>query len=199
MPDADPVDTLDDDEELDDTIPPGSLMPTSSPPDFFSHAIRLTANILPLTPLPLRTFSTDTTAFHLNRYPDLPSLTIDEVAVKFKLPDLQAALSDYIRRMRDLQLSTLTIGQRRISPTDAELPFSDLQVWYSAHVQVQLADSSTDVSTPCRVCAEPPSSKWPFGRYDTVLIFDGSEPGQGLQGIVGLQLQYSGPDVITRL
>jgi hypothetical protein len=181
VPDTDPVNTPDD-EDSDDIIQSDGLTPTSSPPDFFSQAIRLAANVSPTTPLPLRTFSTDTTGFRLNRYPDLPSLTVDEAAVKFKLPDLRAALADYVRRMRDLQLSTLTIGQRRLSPADAVLPFSDLQVWHSARVQVRSADPPTDVSTPCRVCAEPPSSEWPFGRYDTVLISNGSTPGRGLQG-----------------
>jgi hypothetical protein len=54
-------------------------------------------------------------------------------------------------------------------------------VWYSARVQVQSTDSA-DASDPRRICAEPPSLEWPFGRYDTVLLSDGSAPGQGLRG-----------------
>lgn len=110
MSDAEPVDTLDD-EYLETVDPPDSLAPTPSPPDFFSQAIQLAAGVSPLTPLPLRKFCTDTTGFHLNRNPDLLPSTVDEVAIKFKLPDLRAALADYIQQMWDLQSSTFKIGQ----------------------------------------------------------------------------------------
>jgi hypothetical protein len=181
VPDTEPIDALLDDEDSEDVNQLDSLAPMSSPPDFFSKAAQLAANVSPSTPLPLRTFCTDKTGFRLNRRPDLPLLMVDEVAIRFKLPDLRAALSDYIRQMRELQLTTFTIGQRRLSPPDAALPFNHLQVWYSTRVQVRLVDS-TDMSTPHRVCAEPPSSEWPFGRYDTVLLSNGSTPGQGLHG-----------------
>ena len=125
---------------------------------------------------------TDSTAFHLNWHPNLTPLTVDEVAAKFKLLDLRAALADYIQHIQDLQSSTFKIGQRRLSRADTELPFSHLQVWHSTHIQVQ-SINSTDASIPHRVCAEPPSPEWPFGRYDTVLLSDGSAPGQGLHGM----------------
>jgi hypothetical protein len=179
------MDAPNEDEDTDDRF--NGLAPTSSPPDFFSQAAKLATNISPSTPLPLRTFSTDTTAFHLNRHPDIPLLTVDEVAVNFKLPDLRAVLSDYVRRMRDLRSSTFTIGQRCLSPADAILPFDHLQVWHSARVQVR-SPYSMDVSDPCRVCAEPPSSDWPFGQYDTVLLSDGTTPGRGLHGMFSLKL-----------
>jgi hypothetical protein len=175
--DTDPVDILEDEElinadngnQLDD-IPLASSPP---PPDLFTRAIQLAASISPSTPLPLRTFHSESTAFHLNRRPDLARLTVDEVAVKFNLPDLRPALADYIQRARSLQSSMFKIGQRRFSSADAELPFSHLRVWYSARVQVRSTDS-TDLSDPRRVCASPPSPEWPFGRYDTVLLSDGS-------------------------
>jgi hypothetical protein len=177
-----PVVTPDDNEDVDNVIYSGSLAPESSLPDFFLQAGQLAASVSPSTPLPLRTFCTDTTGFRLNRHPDLPLSTVDEVAAKFKLPDLRAALSDYVRHMRDLRSSTFTIGQRRLSPPDSELPFDHLQVWYSVRVQVRSANLSADVTTPHRICAEPPSPEWPFGRYDTALRSDGSTPGPGLQG-----------------
>jgi hypothetical protein len=46
---------------------------------------------------------------------------------------------------------------------------------------VQSTDA-TDVSIPIKVCTEPPSPEWPFGRYDSVLLPDGSATGQGLSG-----------------
>jgi len=184
-PSAHSTDTPNDEEpteHIDRDDQPDESPLTNPPPDLFSQAVQLSASVSPSTPLPLRTFCTDSTAFCLNRHPDILQLTVDEVAAKFKLPDLRPALADYIRHARDLQLSTFKIGQRRFSPTNADLPFSHLQVWYSARVQVRSTDS-TDTTVPRRVCAEPPSSAWPFGRYDTVLISNGSTPGQGLHGM----------------
>ena len=186
MPDTDPTDVSDDGERFEDTdnvnypdVPPLA----APPPNFFSQAVQLAASVSPSTPLPLRTFCTGSTAFHLNRRPDLAPLTVDEVAVKFRLPDLRAALADYIRHVQDLRSSMFKIGQRRLSRANTELPFTHLRVWYSTRVQVQSIDS-TDVSVPHRVCAEPPSLEWPFGRYDTVLLSDGSAPGRGLHGML---------------
>jgi hypothetical protein len=182
--DEEPLEDPDNVDQLDD------LLLAVPPPDFFSQAAQLAASVSPSTPLPLRTFCTDSTAFHLNRRPNLALLTVDEVAAKFKLPDLRAALADYIRHVRDLQSSMFKIGQRRLSHADAELPFTHLRVWYSTRIQVQSIDS-TDPTVPRRVCAEPPSDEWPFGRYDTVLLSNGSTPGQGLYGTLGSQYRYS--------
>ena len=183
MSDTGPAGTLDDEgpNNTDDSDQLDDILPASSPPDLFTQAVQLSASISPSTPLPLRMFHSESTAFHLNRHPNLVELTVDEVAVKFKLPDLHPALADYIRHARELQSPTFKIGQRQSARTNAELPFSHLRVWYSARVQVRSTDSM-DVSDPQRVCAEPPSLEWPFGRYDTVLLSDGSAPGQGLHG-----------------
>lgn len=167
----------------DDTDSSNDPSLAAPPPDLFSRALQLATSVSPLTPLPLRTFSTKSTAFHLNRRPDLGPLTVDEVAIKFKLPDLRSAIADYLHRVRDLQPSPFKIGHRQLSRADAELPFTHLRVWYSTRVQVQSTDSM-DSSIPIKVCAEPPSTSWPFGRYDTVLLPDGSTPGQGLLGMI---------------
>jgi hypothetical protein len=182
--DTDPAGTPDSVEPLEDSDgvdQPNDLSLVTPPPDLFSQAIQLLTSVSPSTPLPLRTFSTDSTAFHLNRNPDLAPQTIDEVAIQFDLPGLRAALADYIQRARDLQSSTFKIGQRQLSRANAELPFTHLRVWYSARVQVRSTDS-VDMSVPVKVCAEPPSPEWSFGRYDTVLLSDGSPPGRGLRG-----------------
>lgn len=182
MSDTDPVDSLDDEDDTNNNDPLDDLPPTTSPLNFFTQAVQLSMNISPSTPLPLRTFCIENTAFHLNRHPNLVESTIEEVAVKFGLPDLRPALADYIQRTRNLQSATFKIGQRRSAHSKPELPFDRLRVWYSVRIQVRLTDSA-DVSDVRRVCAEPPSPDWPFGRYDTVLLSDGSAPGQGLHGM----------------
>lgn len=122
------MDTPDEEEDAEDVSYSDGLAPTSLPPDFFLQAIQLAKGVSPSTPLPLQTFCMDSTRFHLNWLPNLPSLTVDEVTIKFKLPDLWAALSNYVQCMQELQSSIFTIGQRRLSPADAALPFNHLQV-----------------------------------------------------------------------
>ena len=112
----------------------------SSQPNLFSRAMWLSSNITPLTPLPLRTIHTETTVFQLNFRPSLPCISIDDAATKFKLPNLRPALADYIHRSQDLQSPMAKIGQRRLSPPDAMLPFTHLQVWYSVWMQMRSSD-----------------------------------------------------------
>lgn len=166
--------------------------------DLFSRAARLSANVTPTTPLPLRTLYTDTTAFQLNFHPSLAKITVDEAATKFKLPDLRAALADYIRRSRDLQSPAFKIGQRRSSPPNAAIPFTHLRVWYSVRMQMRSSDAA-GLTDPQRVRAMPATDGWPFGRYDTVLLSNGTMPGPGLGGNSVIPLSPLNADVNKRL
>ena len=185
-PDND-TDTYHGEDEDEDENTPG-YPNLSSQPDLFTRAIQLATNISPSTPLPLRTQCTKSTAFQLNFHPSIPSMTVDEVASLFKLPDLRPAIADYIRRARDLRSPIFKIGQRRSSHPSAELPFTHIQVWYSVRMQMRTSDVE-GMTDPQRVCAAPPSDDWPFGRYDAVLVSNGTEPGPGLGGII-LHLIY---------
>lgn len=153
----------------------------SPQPDLFSRAAWLSSNVTPLTPLPLRTLHTETTAFQLNFRPSLPFISIDDAATKFKLPDLCPALADYVLRSRDLRSSTAKIGQRRVSPPNAALPFTHVQMWYSVRMQMRLSDT-TGLTDPQRVSAMPATGDWLLGRYDTVLLLNGTATWPGLGG-----------------
>ena len=176
--DQDPADDTSD--ENDERTPHGPST-TTQQQDFFAHSAWLSNNITPSTPLPLRTFHTETTAFQLNRLPSLKEVTVEEVATKFKIPDLCPALADYVRRVRTLDSTIFKLGQRRTSSPDADLPFTHLNVWYSARMQMQTTDA-TGITTPQRVCASPSSAEWPFGHYDTVLLSNGTPLGPSLGG-----------------
>jgi len=178
--DQDPADDTND--EQDGHTPRGPSGTAAQHRDFFSRSTWLLKNITPSTPLPLRSFHTETTAFQLNRLPSLKEVTVDEIATKFKIPDLHPALADYIRRARTLHSTIFKLGQRRTSPTDADLPFTHLNVWYSVRMQMRTTDVM-DVTDPQRVCASPSSEEWPFGRYDTVLLSNGTPLGPGLGGV----------------
>jgi hypothetical protein len=191
LEDEDPDDSTEanhgDDDDDDDENTFGYLSSSPPQPDLFARANHLATHVTPSTPLPLRTQHTDTTAFQLNFHPSISSMTVDEVASKFKLPDLRPAIADYIRRAGDLRAPIFKIGQRRSSPPDANLPFTHLQVWYSVRMQMRTSDVE-GMTDPQRVCATPPSDGWPFGRYDTILISNGTEPGPGLGGMTCLLL-----------
>jgi len=180
------VDTNDDNDNQGDHAPHGPS-PAIQHPDLFARSAWVSSNITPSTLLPLRTFHTETTAFQLNCKPSLKKVTIEEITIKFKIPDLHPALADYIRRACNLGSTLLKIGQRWTSPPDADLPFTHLDVWYAVRVQIRTTDA-TGMTTPQRLCALPPSDGWPFGRYDTVLLSDGTPPGPGLRG---MQQSYS--------
>jgi len=92
------------------------------------------------------------------------------------------ALADYICRAGDLCSPIFKLGQRRTSPPDADLPFTHLDVWYSVRMQMRTTDA-IGTTTPQRMCALPSSDKWPFGRYDTILISNGTPLGPGLGGM----------------
>ena len=175
------ADINDDNDDQGDRAPHGPT-PAAQHPDIFARSAWVSSNVSPSTLLPLRTLHTETTAFQLNRKPSLKKSTIEEIAIKFKIPDLRPALANYIHRTRDLGSTLLKIGQRRASPPNADLPFTHLYVWYSVRVQTRTTDA-TGTTAPQRLCALPPSEGWPFGRYDTVLLSDGTPPGPGLGGM----------------
>ena len=175
------------DEDDDDDFGGGESMPSSlhpsSQPNLFSRTTWLARNTSPSTPLPLQAQQTDTTAFQLNYCPSIPSMTVEQVTSMFQLPDLRPALADYIHHAWDLHTSTFKISQQCSSPPDAKLPFTHLRVWYSVRMQMQTSDVE-GVTDPQHVSAAPPSSDWPFGHYNTVLISNGMEPGPGLGGMI---------------
>ncbi|KAG2108214.1 uncharacterized protein F5147DRAFT_652936 [Suillus discolor] len=81
-------------------------------------------------PRPLRTFVIGSTAIHLNFDPSLQCQAIDDVAEKFCLPNLQAALTNYIQwEGQTVQNLHKLTGQHQASPT-TNLPFKHLNIWF---------------------------------------------------------------------
>ncbi|ETW78381.1 hypothetical protein HETIRDRAFT_325629 [Heterobasidion irregulare TC 32-1] len=120
-----------------------------------------------------RTFMTPSTAFHLNRTPCLSAVSVDDLASSFQLPDLRPALADYVLRLQAGQ-QVHAIGGRRISQPNCLLPFSHVDVWTHAYVQVKPLRGH-EMSNPYNIQASPRSADWPFGRRDTALIANTSD------------------------
>jgi hypothetical protein len=142
-------------------------------------------------PSPSRTFSISQTAFHLNRDPFMTRTPINEVAERFHLPDLRAALGDFILRTRNANSSHITnIGGHRISSNVCPLSFTHLEVWMNFHLQTKGYHYPHPTLPPKAVNAAPPSREWPVGRYDAVML--NSDPLQEWphSGLKGKELNF---------
>ena len=115
-----------------------------------------------------RTFSTPVTAFHLNNRADLSRSTIEEVSVKFGIPDLLQATHDFFSHFFHDQ-TTRAIAGRRGPLWDVDVPFEDVQVWHSVRVQTY-SQLSSGVTPPQKLFASPPTEEWPNGRCDTAIF-----------------------------
>ena len=147
--------------------------------DYFERADALIAGKFPTAPRPYRTFALATTAFHLSFQPTMTNMTVDSAAELYELPDFRLAIADYLdRHFLDF---THTIGGRQQLALDCQLPFNRIQIW---HKMRSSHDSKTLLPSQA-LHTSPVSTKWPFGRYDHIIISsDGNKdwPRNGLQG-----------------
>ncbi len=143
--------------------------------DYFQVASHLKSGKIKNAPLPFRTHqSSHQVAFHLTRDPSCKRLTIAEVAEKYNLPDLWAALGDFLHRMdiepmADKKAFIRSIGGRRLAPDDCPLPFTHLEVWERVRLQSKHYFFPHAVLPAQTVNASPPTSANPFGNSDAVI------------------------------
>ncbi|EGN94685.1 hypothetical protein SERLA73DRAFT_96032 [Serpula lacrymans var. lacrymans S7.3] len=106
-------------------------------------------------------------AFHLTVVPDIRSTSMHDAAISLNLPDLSAALYDFVKG--------LSIEQRRSQGSfngrgGIDLGFDKVQLWFKFRLQ-QHSVFKTQVIMPSQmVQAFPPSNDAPFGNCDTILI-----------------------------
>lgn len=143
--------------------------------NYFEEAARLSLEGGDSTPFPYRTFSIRSTAFHLNRDPAFPKMTVNDVAIKFNVPDLAPALFHFYRRLEQDQKALYTIGGRRPAITNSSLPFHQLEVWSSVRMQLKDYHCPDVVLPSVKLNALPPSADWPFGRCDPAIA--NTDPG----------------------
>lgn len=128
-------------------------------------------------------------AIHLNFDPKFRCKSIEEVVELFKLPDLRAALGDYVKHERTAHTHTHfhTFGGVRQSSSDVNLPFTGLQVWFKVCLQQKSYYSLEETSSErFTVFTQPPDRNWKYGRYNAAILqADESHqwPMSGLQGM----------------
>jgi hypothetical protein len=176
--------------------PVSPLSATSRTVDYFQVASELGCSSLPV-PRPFRTHqSSKNVVFHLSRDPSFGRMTIDDAATKFALPDLRPALGDYMIWVagQSREVFNRTIGGRRHSVQDCELPFTHVEVWNRVRLQTRSYHSPHAPLPAHTINAYPPSTEWPLGRNDSVVVnHDPSEewPQSGLPGKSLVFFHYS--------
>ncbi|KAF9528315.1 hypothetical protein CPB83DRAFT_767151 [Crepidotus variabilis] len=162
-----------------------SSSPSRSVTDYFYRSQLLDRGLLNNAPFPKRTFRcADNVVIHLLRDPPLKWMTVEEAASTFKLPDLRPALVDYLARLQSDGFVT-TVGGRRLARQDAHLPFTHIEVWKKIRIQSKAYHHPHTQLPPVTVNAEPPSSAWPQGRIDSVILsMDSTQkwPKSGMNG-----------------
>lgn len=191
--DHDDSDSDDVEFDVDDDDIPAELLATIKSPghsrpitNHFAIAKLLQDREVGTVPVPLRSFSVGCTSFHLAHVPSIRSISVDDTALKFEVPDLRPAIADFLsREAAHGQDFVHTIGgARRAGPT-ALLPFEKLQVWFKLRLQdTDLHDISVVRPAQTLNCS-PPSGVWTCGRYDPVLVNNNARcswPADGLRG-----------------
>jgi len=172
-------------DEHEKSDPHVSLRPVT---DYFVRSLQLASSPPDIIPLPRRAFSVNCVAFNLAYDPSIHRISIDEVAEQFGLPDLRAALADFLCYEKVCGVDSVHPigGGPRRSLENAELPFKNVQVWFKLRLQV--TDIHTNTILPVQtILACPPDGSWPYGRYDSVVVNTDSAkvwPASGLQGLV---------------
>jgi hypothetical protein len=111
------------------------------------------------------------TAYHLCKQPHWSNACIDDVAIRYELPDLRAALGDYIV----LGLNDKDRRGIRRSSSNCSLPFSRINVWHSVRLQAKSPSDSNIIMSPKTIQAMPPSADKPHGWCNTVLFVSSKE------------------------
>ncbi|KAF9029704.1 hypothetical protein BDZ89DRAFT_1132820 [Hymenopellis radicata] len=111
-----------------------------------------------------RIFASSTTAFSLNYSPATTAMLIQDAQQLFSLPDFTLALTEFF------SYDDHVLGGRR-RPPKRPLPCSHIRVWHTLHIQSQPLDPQSSLRPPFTAHASPPTESFPFGRYDTVLVY----------------------------
>lgn len=140
--------------------------------NYFQEAACLVRESNSNTPHPFRTFMAGSiTAIHVNREPYLRRTSIDEIASRFRIPDLAPSLAHFLLRAAEGDRSLYTVGGRRPpAASTTSIPFQKLEVWQGFRIQLKDYHDPCIVHPPQTLCASPPTEEWPLGRFDTALI-----------------------------
>ena len=155
--------------------------------DFFKVTVKNANASTSTNSFPPCTIIAALTAIYLNIKSKFCCKSIKEFADMFKLPDLRAALGDYVKRVVHTQSLLHTFGHARQSSSDVGLPFTELQVWSKVHLQQKSYYYPEETfSQTFTVSAQPPDWNWKYGHYNTAILQVAESrqwPTSGMQGM----------------
>ncbi|KAG1842819.1 hypothetical protein C8R48DRAFT_619290 [Suillus tomentosus] len=180
-----------DDIEVDDDVPVEFLSTIQHDrlrpiTNYFAIAQVLQHKPVGSVPLPLRSFVIGRIAFHLGYDPSIRNISVDDVALKFNLPDLRPALSDFLQHEASSERDHIhAIGGPRKAGPNAVLPFEKVQVWFKLRLQDTEFHDVHNIRPAQTINCAPPSEPWTHGHYDSIIVNTEAEhswPTSGLQG-----------------
>ncbi|KAG6372619.1 hypothetical protein JVT61DRAFT_7367 [Boletus reticuloceps] len=181
--DSDSDTEVDGESDLDDD----ELCPSEEIPGVTTRHVHsyFTASAKPSKVYSPHSFISGPVALHVNHDPVINSMAISDVAKRYSLPDLHAALAHYL--YHEKCNGPLKVGGQRYYRPDSPLPFQWVQVWNKVCLQ-QTAYHYTTVVLPAQTLnASLPSTGWPKGRYNAAFVnIDDRKvwPYSGLEGLV---------------
>ncbi|KAH8979276.1 hypothetical protein EDB86DRAFT_2814758 [Lactarius hatsudake] len=104
-------------------------------------------------------------AFHLNKTPDIASISIGEATHLYALQDFWPALGDFMSGLSHQQRRG-----RRVSRGCPDVGFEDIRIWFRFRIQLHSVHDQHVLLPAQTVQVLPPSQKHPHGLCDTVLI-----------------------------
>ena len=149
--------------------------------------------------LPPQTIIAGLTAIHLNVEPTHWHRSVDDVAENFGLPNYCGALADYVRCQRQpYEKKFHVFGSARWLGLDAELPFSDLQIWHKVCLQQKLYHLLNELEPMFTVNAHPPDQTWKYGWYDAAILQVDLAHQWPLSSLTGMLFFYSNSVALTQ-
>ncbi|KAH8979549.1 hypothetical protein EDB86DRAFT_2814501, partial [Lactarius hatsudake] len=116
------------------------------------------------------------TAFHLNKTPDVASISISDAANLYALQDFWPALGDFTRGLSHQQRRG-----RRISRGHPDVGFDHIRIWFRFKIQLRSTHDRHVVVPAQTVQALPLSKKHPQGLCDAVLIHTHGDAGDDIE------------------
>ncbi|PVF90922.1 hypothetical protein CPB86DRAFT_820942 [Serendipita vermifera] len=90
----------------------------------------------------------------------------------YRLPDLKAAIADYLELIKN---PALPHSMERRAPLNVRIPGCTIDAWERLRIHLPTVQDEDEEAPSQAVLAYPPSSTYPHGRCDSVLIHEGAD------------------------
>ncbi len=106
-----------------------------------------------------RAIKTETSAFLVTGRAHLRDITLEDIATRYKIHDLHAAIVKYCQCLGVADWWG-----------DRDIPFTSVDAWKYVRLQLKTVQDDSKLAPPQTVMAAPPSEEFPFGWCNFVLV-----------------------------